>query len=196
MGGFKSLVGLAILTFLIFPILSCEKYSDDKIMAYYLNGIPEVTGIAVTNEFGHILGEWGQPPYIYSNSLMQIRTPYPNPGSDSVNVWFGIPYGMYISAWVVRALGPGESIEILEGYAGAQTAVINGNPIATIKDSTYHEAGFSNLRWYCRDDHGQPVPSGFYRIFIQGGEFFAWADFLLVRDCDYLPPNMPFPECE
>ena len=180
---------LIFLSCLILFLIGCEN-SDS--LAPDLNdrlSSPRVTGLRLTDEFGQDYGPWG-------NSWGSLNM-YPNPSIGNIRLGFFLLRDTHVKIRVVRALGPYEEEHEIVRYNGAGIPIIPGSPVATLVDSdTFFDGyGVYNVEWGCKDDLGQPLPPGFYRIYLETSYRNEWWNLLLLDDCYGIPYNIEVPVC-
>jgi hypothetical protein len=155
---------------------------------------PIVTGLYVTAEDGQALAVWRSPadhPQADSSSAYSFRLSgiFPNPAPPGgLSVMFTVPAAAEVHVWIAHARLTGATgRDTMAGRCGAV-----GRP-DTIKVcdlvNAMLAAGSHTYQWDGNDDCGEPVPAGFYRVFLQQkGSPVLWRDLLLYRSPD--DPNL------
>jgi hypothetical protein len=146
-------------------------------------GLPRSPGIWVRDEGGDLRGVWGSP----EDGGVRI---YPNPG-DLPHLEFDVPAQVYVSAWIDRALGPGEVAEPLRpGFGGAAVILPPPAHVRTLVETQALGPGRRLVIWNGRDDRGLRMASGFYRAYVRVGEELLFGDIYYVNpDRPALPPG-------
>lgn len=182
----------AILTLLL---LGCSN-DDDPFSAS--GGIADVfvtPGIFITDPNGYSLGEWGNPPLhpdfgevenqvamdsilIQPSDKFRMFQLYPNPSPSSVSIYFvsGLP-AFSAKAWVVPVLGQSVENPLLLSTGYGEIFQVSSPIIGTIYEEENLDPGAYVFSWDGKDDLGNTVPDGFYRIFLQVDEYLLWRDF-------------------
>ncbi len=163
-----------------------------------LNQIPIITGIYYTTPLmpegtGEVRGRPSHP--LNGEGLQRIKA-VPNPlistpvREDSLNsrgyrklVFTHLPTSIKIQ--IVKGIWVGELFDHKSIISGATIYRISSSPLRTIEHVSDLSDG--SVSWDLRDDNGNTVPSGFYRIyFIQESENgFHWFDIYLIQPEDF-----------
>jgi len=155
-------------------------------------------GLFLTDPSGYQFGTWGNPPehpdfgamhvpdtgsVLLPQVVFRMSQLYPNPGNSSVSIEFATAMsGFSVKAWVVRILGPEESQNSTRFYAGAEV-FHDRSPVVRHLDFNYGpNPGRYVFSWDCKDDEGDIVPDGFYRIFVQLNDYILWRDYGYTTD--------------
>ena len=172
-------------------LTSCLGCSDsdmyNPIYAQYV-GPPVVSGMVFTDNMDRVVGSWGNP-----TSTVGV---YPNPTNSPFTIVILLEKTCWVRVWVVKAYGPGESVDPLVSSAGGETYVPYGAPIRILIEHEQYPAGPRQVVWDLNDDLGNVVPPGFYRIYVARDNSLAWADVLFVRDCADVPYYINLPDCD
>jgi hypothetical protein len=127
-------------------------------------------------------------PGVLTTSL-KLDNPYPNPFNGGVVISFSIPTTSKVELFVVPArLADDLSYDICS-YSGA----IAASPLRTAIAILVFEpktAGMFVCNWNSRDQNGNVLPDGFYRIYLRVNNMVCWHDVLLANDVASLPPGL------
>ncbi|MCI0696981.1 hypothetical protein L0337_33870 [candidate division KSB1 bacterium] len=153
---------------------------------------PVVTGLIITGEDSpEPLASWGKPSEPRDpNGRLAISTPYPNPNNGSAFVQFQLNESMRIDMWVVMAYHPAMQPTREIFAANGTIYKTNSLSVRTLIKNNLRARGIYSISWDGRDDSGNVVPDGFYRIYIKGGNTntLLWTDLLLLREPCKAPP--------
>ncbi|KAB2881251.1 hypothetical protein F9K33_01905 [bacterium] len=89
------------------------------------------------------------------------------------------------TVWITSA-----SIEnsvLLTTYSGGQYAVIPGVSVRTFPKQNYLGSFLNHVQWDLKDDQGNKVKPGFYRVFVQTDDDFLFTDMFVYHDCSDIP---------
>jgi hypothetical protein len=145
---------------------------------------PIITGIRVTYETGQFAGNWGNPTdgpgtessSVFSPGLMVLA---PNPCVGKCPVRYVLARASSVRLWVTPARLAGALGTDMESMLGMRMAAPRMAVVKTLDSGTMRPAGVFTADWDATDDAGNPVPSGFYRIFLSIDNTFYWRDLLL-----------------
>jgi hypothetical protein len=160
---------------------------------------PVATGIIVTSPASpQIIDVWGNPAdHVPSSqpgggipSAFEVPPVYPNPSDGWTVIGFGLPVASDVAVWIVPARGAGEAGNDFTSAWGALLPSPQRVAIAYPIPLSRRSPGFYVLHWDGRDGGGNPVPSGFYRVYIRFGENIYWRDMFLYRDLTDIPAGM------
>lgn len=169
---------LLISTLLVVVLTNC---GEKEQLALPIFDPPVVTGYHLRDDNGQPLGNVGAPNTNTSTDSPGIANPlleffsYPNPSrgnSFQTAIFNGISSREVVRVW----LTPARYIDELNtpNTLGATLASSSGRPL---REFTLElEGGFNNLAINTAD-----LPVGYYRIYIQRGNFLLW-DNLLIRE--------------
>lgn len=168
----------------LFFLTSCSNQSNPSLLTG-IDETPIITGIYVTTEYdpsgtGEIYGS----PHPTDSHFRVVPNPYYGRSTYQSN----------LSPVVKITNLPGNArIEILKAVidkpqeqnatlGGATTFHLAASPIRTILKSSIDDTYTSVQDWDLKDDQGQDVASGFYRIYIIYGENkIDWIDAYIIR---------------
>ena len=185
-----------IVVFVIVILISCD--SANMFNSSTLEA-PVVPGIYRTDCDGNSWGRWlnpYSPSYEFPNSnpnLWNITmqcTAYPNPDDGHLGISFYIPYEGSGKVTVVAALPPGSVQTNSIYYSNANFVNVEGGSVRTLFNDTFINCGHHTFVWDGRDDYGNKVADGFYRIYLEFDEYLLWVDMLLARDPNNIPPGL------
>lgn len=179
---------------------SCDK-SDSPVApakAYNPFQPPKVDGIWLTDASGLRTGAWGEPigfsnyrPEAYGKpipSISRLHPPYQNPSKGTFEMVVSMAYASDVRITVIRGIGPGETWESFQSSSGAVIPALN-YPVFEYESEI--EAGGRQITIYLRKAGRLSVPIGFYRIYVQAGNYTDSVDVFLYNNCSDLPPHMP-----
>jgi len=122
---------------------------------------------------------------------LNLFNPYPNPadayGGCVIN--FSIPVTSYVELYVVPARWYGDVGNDINSSAGAITVAPKRTAIAILV-RTVKAGGIYACQWSALDQKGNPLPSGFYRIYLHVGDTVIWHDVLLYDKITDLPMSL------
>ena len=196
-------------TLVLISLLAVSCSNDDGVndsgIAVSLRETPEITGMFLTDETGPIvLGVWGVPsgPGKYLRSLeydyyrksgdsldphviprkYNLFVPYPNPFTEEVIVCFALPEASKCRVWVIR--GYVRTQEEIPGATanefGIETVRVSRSP-GVVADR-YYDAGEYIIKISFKENGNLLYPYGFYRVYLQAGDFFDWADICFTTE--------------
>ena len=145
---------------------------------------PRVTGITIADEFGRELGTWMYPS---GNGRA-----YPNPTRAGVGLSWWVLADSVDAAWVVRAMGPFETLEPTNETAGGAEIVRSQGGLICRLTVQYGKLNGVSARWDGMDAKGNATPSGFYRIYFREGDRVDWVDVLKAETCRDMPAGLNF----
>ncbi|HTY58185.1 MAG TPA: hypothetical protein VMF59_05180 [Bacteroidota bacterium] len=145
--------------------------------------------LAVWGEPSDINMPSGNPP---AASPFELDNPYPNPMDAGTTLEFTLPRQSTVSMWVVRARGVASDNT---GYFNVGGGSMYSFPtvVRKLASGKALPAGRFAVNWDSRDENGSDVPTGFYRVYFQAGDFAAFHDILLARSPYDLPPGLRNP---
>ncbi len=180
-----------VLTFSMLLIQGCNSSSQPDILEFISQSkTPIITGIHETNEELPDGTEkvYGAPSYSISEYGINI-VPNPHLGYSRYATSYLTPLVRIIyppdeaKIVIVKGLWIGEKEKNALNTSGAITATSNLRIVRIIDKSSNHDY----VSWDLKDEDGNFVPSGFYRIYIQS-EFFdndiLWIDLYLILPFD------------
>jgi hypothetical protein len=155
-------------------MFSCNESNNLEVLRSPEIFTPRVNGIVVTDEYGEIYSLWGDPQYPESPKLY-LGDPYPNPTHLSIGIHYQIEEETLIKLWVSPASWLGEisqnNVQILNSnYLVAGGLAVKELLSRKLKVGKYH------YQWDCRDNDGNLVKNGFYRIYLQNNDDLIWKD--------------------
>lgn len=170
---------------------------------------PVVTGLRITTSAGpDVVTTWGNPGdpidppvHHYNGDERDTLVPetggipvsylstalYPNPSDGVTAMEYALPKDSRVDLWVVRARWWESPNTDLVPIFGSTVSVPNTLAIRTLARNEVFPAGQFLTIWDGRDDNGDLVPSGFYRVYLQAGNYSSWRDMFLYRSFDDLP---------
>ncbi len=189
--------------FITLLLVGCKSSSDSNPLNMPITTPPVVEGISITDATGQELGVWGNTDGYPSECTKENNTkpgtllpaeccvhiPYPNPTNIDAVIKYDLAKSATVTSYIVKAYAPNEDINqtILNG-----SYFYNSIHIIRILIVDYKkQAGFNSLHWNGADETGNPVPSGFYRVYLEINDILFWRDILVARTCDDLPPGFP-----
>jgi len=193
--------------------VSCSNPNESDLPLHALGlGTPVVTGLYITGPNGpEALAVWGQPsdpppqgprllfPPPPQLSYYAFSPPYPNPLDGETVVKFdvkfldhapGLPTQSVVSLWIVRARWVQSVNPDVVSISGGMVPAPNSGAIRTLRHNEAMFPGHYSANWNGRDDNGDLVPAGFYRIYFQANDFTSWYDMFLYRSLNDLPGDL------
>jgi hypothetical protein len=165
---------------------------------------PVATGLFITLEDGPVVvAVFGNPssnPTFGSSNAGRLTTgdlptrfylhvPYPNPNNGGAAIHFQLPTQSTVTVYIVPAGFMSPEGRIIQ-FSNATISVAGGLAIDVLVDRNL-PAGVHAVNWSGRDQDGQPLPDGFYRIYAEINGHLLWQDALLLRDPCNAPPGLP-----
>jgi hypothetical protein len=95
-----------------------------------------------------------------------------------------------VSLWVVRARPSGTEISDLVDYGGGGVYTPLAVVVKKLVASESLQTGHYGVSWDTRDDNGELVAKGFYRIYFQAGDYSSFRDVLIYRSLEDLPASL------
>jgi hypothetical protein len=121
---------------------------------------------------------------------MALDTPYPNPTSASNSIRFAVSNRTEVSLTLVKARLPEDEADSPETSSGGVFVSSGRNPAVTLLDKKLTEAGYYEVDWSGKNDKGEDVPAGFYRVYLEADGHVLWCDILLARTINDLPAGL------
>ena len=196
--------------FLLLPLLfvpmifySCSSPTSADPILTEIAYPPVITGIVVTGPDSPIeLGTIGNPngklslPFNgnLNNSqpipqVFRIFNLFPNPASNGTSILYSLPEKSLVSIWVVRGRMPGEDFTdhalYEEGLFKTPSKQFSMNLY-----NGYPAAGFHNFIWNGKDQNGNQLPNGFYRIYVEINGNLLWEDCMIYVSLDGSSPDI------
>ena len=170
---------------------------------------PVVTGLRITTSAGPaVVATWGNPGepvdppvHHYNGDRQDTLVPelggipvsylcaalYPNPSDGQTVLTFALPRTSRVDLWIVRARWwESPNMDVIP-VLGSTVSVPSNRAIKTLIRNTDRWAGTYQVIWDGRDDNGDLVPSGFYRVYLQADNYSSWRDMFLYRSLDEIP---------
>ncbi len=122
-------------------------------------------------------------------SAVKLYNPYPNPFVENCAISFSLPVQSNVVLYVVPARWFGANSNDLNSSAGAITATPKRTAIAILIRRQL-KAGLYECLWHSYDQNGNPLPPGFYRIYLRVGDTVCWHDVFLYNETTDLPVNL------
>jgi hypothetical protein len=119
---------------------------------------------------------------------LKLNNPYPNPFIGTCAINFSIPTQSNVVIYIVPARWFDENSNDVNSSIGAVTAAPKRTAIAILTQREL-TAGSYSLQWRSSDQNGNPLSSGFYRIYLRVGDTVCWHDVYLYDARTYLPVN-------
>ena len=177
---------------LIFAGISCSSPSnidEDEAATIVLTEPPIVTGIILTDITGRHFGYWGQPSYSEDNIGNGTVYIAPNPFSSVTSIAFSLLKESCVKVLIARA----RLARTLESVSVGGAILPSSKEIIVAEwDRGMMAAGNNIFRWDGADKNGNPLPAGFYRVYVIVGSEIHWNDLFLSRVPDDIPPGMRF----
>ncbi len=123
---------------------------------------------------------------------MQMYYPYPNPASGGISIQYSVPKISTVSLWIVPAtLGQSasENTSLLPGQVFLSENQ-SGSIVTRLINEYKLDPGRYMIHWSGTNSKGNPVPSGFYRIYCQIDEHLFYADIFIYRQISDLPASL------
>jgi len=121
-------------------------------------------------------------------TAVKLNNPYPNPADvyGGCIISYSLPLTSSVELYVVPARWYNDNNNDVNSSAGAITAAPKRTAIAVLV-RTKQAAGMYSCHWLDRDQNGNPLPAGFYRIYLRVGENVSWHDVFLYNELTDLP---------
>lgn len=179
----KHIIRLLVITLLFTG--ACRD-ADDAPMRTPDFQAPLVTGLYVTNDFARV-ETWRKP-----SNHGQVGA-YPSITNLSTNVRFILSQTSDATVWVTPAALKGE--ELLHSSGGGLYAQIPGAAIKTFPKQSFPALLINDVNWDLKDDHGNKVRPGFYRVFVETDEDVIYTDMFIYYDCSDIPNGIKTEIC-
>ena len=154
-------------------LISCSNDSGNPSSYSPFDEMPVVTGLFFTSEESpEVLAVWGNPS---GRSFCK-----PSIG-DYTNIGFAIPEQNVVKVWVVPARLPQQESKEVLNEMNAQFEVLNRLSVNTLLNEVMN-VGSYGLEYHFTDSQGGLLPEGFYRIYVQSGDWLKWCDVLNFRN--------------
>jgi hypothetical protein len=156
---------------------------------------PVATGIFITLETSpEIVGVFGKPssnPTIGNPGVDRLTSgdvpsrfylyvPYPNPSNGECAITFELPEQSRVAIYIVPAIFMSQESRIVQ-FNNATIYTPGGLAIDILLDRNL-PPGHHEVIWPGRNSDGDPVPDGFYRIYMDVNGHRLWQDALSLRD--------------
>lgn len=194
-----------VLCLFCITFISCNVTENENHSLYSpYHKTPVTEGIFITSrDLPDAIGVWGNPvnpaewmlsnpPHDLSQKLPSgfwLYNPYPNPANYSSRIFFQVPEASNVRVYIVpaRLIGtPDNSISLVTGgvFLSPQGVAIK------VLENKLLQAGRYWHDWDLTDDNSNPVPAGFYRVYMESGNDLLWRDILVYRDKKDLPADL------
>jgi|WetSurMetagenome_2_1015567.scaffolds.fasta_scaffold27936_3 hypothetical protein len=162
-----------IFLMLTFVLISCSKESENPLFYSPDGEMPVVTGLFFTSEESpEVLFIWGNPS---GNSFC-----HPTIGI-STSISFSVPSETNVKVWVVPARLPQQNSNDVINLLNAHFKNESGLAVAILLDEIKN-AGSYSYEYNFLDSEGNLLPEGFYRIYVQSGDWLRWCDVFNFRN--------------
>ncbi|MBL7994470.1 hypothetical protein JNM05_03785 [bacterium] len=161
-------------------LTSCRDADDTPMRTPNLQA-PIVTGLYVTNDFV-TLETWREPSsggnigVFPSITSMRCATRFILPETGSATVWI-------TSAYLKNG-------NLLNSLGAGQFANIPGVAVWTYSEQNYSGGVLNSVQWDLKDDQGNKVKPGFYRVFVQTDDDVLFTDMFVYHDCSDIPHDI------
>jgi hypothetical protein len=187
-----------LMTLLSSLFYSCENPTSPDPIYYQISNTPIITGIVRTgSDSPEPLGIIGSPNekselsvnVAVNTSNMGSSIPknfnmsplYPNPTDGSISIRYSLPYKSDVSVWVVRGKSPEESSNTNNTvYTNGYFITPSNNFIQELSSRTAY-AGSYAIIWDIRDQKGNILPDGYYRIYLVVNGNLMWRDLWIYK---------------
>ncbi len=175
--------------------LSCSSPVDEGSGSVIYLPSPVVTGLWLIDATGRAKGAWGNPtspnpaPDSGNEFEFSFSVPVPNPSNEKVVISFNNPSATRIKIFVVRAYLSGVETKDANTIGGGAISKSDHVVVSTLSENVM-QAGHFSILYNWTDDKKNPLPAGFYRIYLIRGNKVYWHDALLTRSLDDLPPSL------
>jgi hypothetical protein len=119
-------------------------------------------------------------------TAVNLHNPYPNPFEGVCVINYSLPMSSNVLLYVVPARWYGKNSDDINSSVGAITAAPKRTAIAILV-SMVQAAGMYACQWRVRDQNGNSLPSGFYRIYLRVNDTVCWHDVFLYNEITDLP---------
>lgn len=167
--------------------LSCGDPASSSVGIQTYLYAPRVSSMRFTDNTGSDIGFWNFPPGKTFGGLFS----YPNPFNPAVTFGFYLSNSAHVHLWIVRALGPGESDDVLVEWLEAGFIKPGGVPLAVVMNENL-SAGNYYVAWEAGD-----MPDGFYCYYLAADGVLMSRQFMLLwrgnsgNPMDYMINNRP-----
>jgi len=162
-----------IFVFITVLFFSCTSESGNPSSYSPFDEMPVVTGLFFTSEVSpEVIAVWGNPS---GRSFCK-----PSIG-DYTNIGFAIPEQNVVKVWVVPARLPQQESKEVINTLNAHFDVLNGLSVNTLLNEVMN-VGSYGLEYHFTDSQGRLLPEGFYRIYVQSGDWLKWCDVFNFRN--------------
>lgn len=151
---------------------------------------PRVTGIYYTTESSPTpIAVWGHPNVEGSTTggsdvKFSVGFPYPNPADGSSVATFTIPRSANVKVWLTTA-----NVDPSLVPSGVTAPLVPFRVIDTLMSGQY-AAGIHTLSVDFVDRTRMPLPSGFYRIYVESSSSQYYRDVAICRATDSYPRSI------
>jgi hypothetical protein len=122
---------------------------------------------------------------------IKLQNPYPNPFEGVCVINYSLPVSSNVLLYVVPARWYGKNSDDINSSAGAITAAPKRTAIAILVREA-QAAGMYVCQWRARDQNGNSLPSGFYRIYLRVNDTICWHDVFLYNEITDLPNGIRY----
>lgn len=107
--------------------------------------------------------------------------------TDSLVIMVSFPGGSTSSLWIAKGIGPGEEEPPLANYSGQFAFVAQTTPVRILLGPSNYN-GVYQIVWDGKDSDGQPVKSGYYRIYLEWNHNVQHLDLYFISSSSPLLP--------
>lgn len=100
--------------------------------------------------------------------------------SDSLEVVYTFPQSSFVTVWIVKGIGPGETDDYLDNYGAGEFFVSKMLPTKVLVNE-YLPYGMYRVVWDTKDENGQFAEQGYYRLYFRAGTFYQYKDLYLQK---------------
>ncbi|MEA1987437.1 MAG: hypothetical protein U9N76_08120 [Candidatus Marinimicrobia bacterium] len=179
-------IRLVLLFIILLLLYNCQSPSDSTNLWAPDGRTPVVTGFYKTDESGNIIETYGIPSESDQNIQLdncepvRIGTPFKNPFGSYTQLDFSFACQADIAIFVVPAKLPHEPTSSYTLNSNGINKIAEGLSIRTIYEKKDEMPGRYPFSWDGKDDFGNEVSSGFYRIYFKVNDYYFWKDVLFI----------------
>lgn len=186
---------LSLILFLSVLILlslnSCNSSTEPTGINNIVYETPVVPGLILTSEASpDPIGVWRNPhsPNRDNETSYYLSTPYPNPSSGSIRLYYAIGIEGKVSLWLVQAKLPEDDYTNFQNTLGGGF-VYSNYKVELLREESVRP-GYYEYIFDWTDEDGKSLPAGFYRVYYGVDGHLFWCDVLLAKTINDLPPDL------
>ncbi len=122
---------------------------------------------------------------------VDVSIPFPNPTNVPQKFLIQIPADAKVSSWVIPAISVNKSNKTSITFGNNLVYKNQGIIIRDICSEKNYGQGRYLFEWDTKDNEGNDVPQGFYRIYTQITDMLYWRDIYVFRGEYIYPEDIP-----